>query len=374
MFHCPNCRLPLARHRTDAGSFWSCSACDGRVATVDFLRRSADHDAVNALWNAARSPLETSRRVCPSCERAMAIVIVETATWTVPIDACTTCQCLWFDRGEIERLGKRATRVARGLSPRASEAVARAEVAGLAADAAANPAAEVETWQSVLAALGFPVLLDRSGSGARPWIVIGFATTALFVGVAALTSAGELVTALGFPNGRSFAAWCGSFVGSVWVPASWWSLALTLYFSVVFGGEVELALGRIRFVVFALLAVAAGHVGFVAGDPPSDWVHVGAGSFVSACVAFFALLFPHARVHVCITGPRWSYARFLSLPASSWLVVWIVALFVQAFWSAKRIDATTSLAGSLLGFVVGVLARWIGQPRGSAPKLRIGSH
>lgn len=356
--------------------FWSCSSCDGRVATVDFLRNGADHEAVNALWQAVRTPLEPSRRVCPSCARPMRIAVVQSDAWTVPIDACATCQCVWFDRGEIERLGKRSSRAARTLSPRAREVLARAEVGGLAADAEANFDPDVETWQDVLAALGFPVVLDRAGTTARPWIVIGLVTTMLFSGLAALTTAPGLVTTLGFPNGSSFAAWCASFVGSPWVTASWWSLVPTLYFLAVFGGEVELALGRARFVGFALLAVAAGHAGFLVTEPGPDVVHVGAGALVSACLAFFVSLFPRARIYFAARVVPWLWLRFLALPAWLWFALWLATLLVQAVRPERHAMATSSLAGSLLGIGVGGLARWIERLRRGRlerrPTLRIG--
>lgn len=374
MFHCPNCRLPLARHRAATGVFWSCIGCDGRVATVDFLRNSADHEAVNELWHAVREPLLASLRICPSCERAMGIAIATLRGWTVPIDACVTCQCVWFDRGEIDRLGKRAPAPARGLSPRASEAVARVEVAGASADAYDDSDAPVEPWQSVLASFGFPVLIDRSTAVGRPWLALAFVATASFVGIVELTTSAGLAARCGFPNADSFAAWCGSFVASAWVPAGAWQLVLELYILAVFGGEVELALGRPRFAGFALLAIAAGHAGFLLLDPPPDVLHLGAAPLATACVVFFALCFPHARVHAAAPGALGGRAWIpaVSLPAALWLALWLLVTLVPAVTSRARPGAAAAVAGGALGAAVGLLVRRLGRPRGSAPWLSIG--
>ncbi|MCC6408371.1 MAG: hypothetical protein IT453_14495, partial [Planctomycetes bacterium] len=131
---------------------------------------------------------------------------------------------------------------------------------------------------------------------------------------------------------------------------------------------------RARFAGFALLAIAAGHAGFLLFDPPPDVLHLGAAPLATACVVFFALCFPHARVHAAAPGALGGRAWIpaVSLPAALWLALWLLVTLVPAVTSRARPGAAAAVAGGALGAAVGLLVRRLGRPRGSAPWLSIG--
>lgn len=112
---CPACGRELSPFQTTAGLVLRCEQGHGTSINVAVLRRRFDETL--ALWRAASGQPQGSRP-CPSCARAMRAFSWQ-AQQPVELDACSTCQLVWFDAAEIEalkiRLVERTTGTSAGL-------------------------------------------------------------------------------------------------------------------------------------------------------------------------------------------------------------------------------------------------------------------
>jgi Zn-finger nucleic acid-binding protein len=84
-----------------------CEACEGTLLPLDGYRAWRDSEAshvhtlpelvIHGLITVEDSP---SARACPQCERLMQRLRVQTDEPDFRIDRCSSCQLVWFDRGE----------------------------------------------------------------------------------------------------------------------------------------------------------------------------------------------------------------------------------------------------------------------------------
>jgi Zn-finger nucleic acid-binding protein len=104
-YRCPSCSEALESQRHDPGASFVCSHCGGVAVTIPVIRKHADTRLVNAIWNAARASQVSSSRPCPGCRAPLREVSVIDANGTTQVDACVSCQFIWFDPSELSALG-----------------------------------------------------------------------------------------------------------------------------------------------------------------------------------------------------------------------------------------------------------------------------
>lgn len=102
----------------------------------------------------------------------------------------------------------------------------------------------------------------------------------------------------------------------------------------IFGNNVEIAMGRWRYLAFYLLCgtVAAGTQALVA--PASMIPLIGASGAISGVLGAYLILHPYARVRVLIMPLPLPIFRILSIPAVVVLGFWFLLQFINAVWSA----------------------------------------
>lgn len=98
---CPACAVDLVAGNAGGALSFRCATCEGTAVTVPVLRRLAPGDRVWTLWNEVWQDAEPAMRRCPACEAPMACVTVDEGAAGLEIDACRTCQVIWFDLGEL---------------------------------------------------------------------------------------------------------------------------------------------------------------------------------------------------------------------------------------------------------------------------------
>ncbi len=130
---CPSCSRPLHKITTDLGVLWACEFCKGRAVTVALLRRQVDRDFMNRLWQDVRSTPRGNHlggRLCPACRNPMLQIGADGVGERFQIDACKTCQFLWFDESETAQLPILSPNASAEpeLDAKAREAVALAKV------------------------------------------------------------------------------------------------------------------------------------------------------------------------------------------------------------------------------------------------------
>ncbi len=107
MYSCPACKVLLERTHLDFGVVWVCPRCGGRAVTVSLLRRKVQRQFINSIWQKVRSDSESKPRpdrLCPACRRPLRQLTDYGISGPLELDACRSCQFIWFDPGEREQL------------------------------------------------------------------------------------------------------------------------------------------------------------------------------------------------------------------------------------------------------------------------------
>src|SRR3954469_807706 len=105
-YSCPACSTILTPHRFDPGTSFVCSRCGGTAIALAVVRQHASAALAKSIWSAARSsPVTSSDRKCPSCQRLLRTFDIVESIEKTQLDACVSCQFLWFDANELAALG-----------------------------------------------------------------------------------------------------------------------------------------------------------------------------------------------------------------------------------------------------------------------------
>ena len=103
---CPACIAPLSPMSLSTGALcWACRSCTGVLVSTSSLRREGSQRTFSSVWGALRAESFTALRKCPSCESPFRTFSSGSPETPVQLDGCSTCLVLWFDAGELERVG-----------------------------------------------------------------------------------------------------------------------------------------------------------------------------------------------------------------------------------------------------------------------------
>ncbi len=118
---------------------------------------------------------------------------------------------------------------------------------------------------------------------------------------------------------------------STFLHGGWLHLIGNMWYLWIFGDNVEDRLGKVRFLLFYLIAgVAAGWAHYLTA-PDSRIPTVGASGAIAAVLGAYAVTFPKARVHTLI--PIIFFFEIVALPAVLVLGIWFVIQFFSGFLS-----------------------------------------
>lgn len=120
-----------------------------------------------------------------------------------------------------------------------------------------------------------------------------------------------------------------------------------MVFLFAFGFTVELALGRWRYLVFYLLAGAAGEVGDLVARWGSPVIGLGASGAISGLMAMYAMLYGRQRIRFFYQFLF--YFDYVRAPAIILLPVWIGHEFFQQWYNGEGGVAYMAHAGGLIG-------------------------
>ena len=131
-----------------------------------------------------------------------------------------------------------------------------------------------------------------------------------------------------------------------------------LYFLWVFGDNVEIALGRVRFAVLLMGGAVLGCLVHAIFDPQSSVPLIGASCAISGVMVYYALSFPQARIAMLVGG----WWRPVSMPAIGYIGFWVVLQLVGVFEQVHGLTQVSAL-GHIGGAVAGLLMwfYWSGQ-------------
>lgn len=367
MSSCPSCSTRLQTRPLGQARSLACPRCGGRAVTLPALRRVARPDRVAAIWSATHGQREAAGAPCPTCARAMNLVSIDEGAplW---LDVCRPCQQVWFDGGELERLPPPPEAPPAPEVPKEARlawAKLRAEAARERTEAVLEAAESTPgTLQSIGAWFGLPGELDEQALAVRPTATWGIALLIALVSAAAFAD-GSFIEHLGLVPAEAWRHGGATFFTSMALHADVFHLIGNLYFLLVFGDNVEDALGHGAWLALFVAAGLAGGIAHVALDPRGDVPVIGASGAVSGLLAFYAFAFPRARIGLYFRL-RWRGA-WLRLRAWELFVLWCGLQGLMA-WAQLTGCSPVSAVAHLGGAAVGVGAALLWRRGATSPR------
>lgn len=150
-------------------------------------------------------------------------------------------------------------------------------------------------------------------------------------------------------------------LSSMFMHGGWLHLIGNMWFLYIFGDNVEDTLGKPRFLLFYLAGGFAASLMQVAVDPSSAVPMVGASGAISAVLAGYVRLHPHARVLTLV--PIFFFIQFIELPAFLFIFIWFglqVLSGMSGLMHGAGHGGGVAWWAHIGGFVAGfVLIRWM---------------
>jgi membrane associated rhomboid family serine protease len=360
MFICPKCNIQLTKTKGSWGIFWRCPSCDGRSATLAFLRKYVPKKTVNALWMSVRDGSFPQKRRCPACSNLMTEAPASGGKTTPYIDVCSVCQFVWFDTTEYEALPKipRKPTFEERLPQEAREKLAMLELDTIREEVRGSDWGQggpEQAWQWLPGILGMPVEQDVAPIRQLPWMTWLLALVISAISIMAFSDLRNAVQDYGLIP-MQWGRYGGlTFLTSFFLHGGILHLLGNMYFFLVFGDNVEDYLGKWSFLLLLLCATVAGHALHIVGDPRGGIPCIGASGGISGIIVFYALKFPRARLGILVRIYMWF--RWIRMPAYAMLVIWIGFQAFGVYMQTAGFSNVSSLA-HLGGAAVGLLF-WI---------------
>jgi membrane associated rhomboid family serine protease len=158
-----------------------------------------------------------------------------------------------------------------------------------------------------------------------------------------------------------------TFATSFFLHAGVLHLVANSYFLLVFGDDVENALGRPLYLLLLAFSAFIGDLAHIAADPRSNLPCIGASGGIAGVIAFYALAFPKARLAFLF----WRWWHWIRLPAGVWIVWWIVLQIIGAFEQVAGVTSVSALAhlgGAAVGVVCWLVWRWVKKDAVAGPE------
>ena len=160
------------------------------------------------------------------------------------------------------------------------------------------------------------------------------------------------------PEPLSQAAWWITLLTSMFMHGGILHIAGNLLFLWIFGNNIEDSMGRLRFILFYILAGLIAVYGQSLLDPQSTVPTIGASGAVAGVLGAYALLHPKARVLTLIFIIF--FVTLIEIPAAIILGIWFVLQFLPAVGQTALTDVGTggevAYMAHVAGFAFGVAA------------------
>jgi membrane associated rhomboid family serine protease/Zn-finger nucleic acid-binding protein len=259
---------------------------------IVLLRKIVPAAIVNNLWRTAKSGKHMRHRACPACNNPMVEIPVAVPDGIQKLDVCTTCQFIWFDRGEYETLPNilKESHQVPLLSEDAKEKLGLWELEKLKERERNKIMTEgnaAEDWHWVPGIFGLPVEIDAKIISSKPivtWSITALVTITSLIAFFDLSNSIQhygLVSANWFRNGGL------TFFTSFALHGGIIHLVSNMYFLFIFGDNVEDWLGSKQFLFLLLTAMVVGDIAHILGDPSSLAPCIGASGGISGVLAFY---------------------------------------------------------------------------------------
>lgn len=149
----------------------------------------------------------------------------------------------------------------------------------------------------------------------------------------------------------------GSLFTSMFLHGGLAHIGFNMLFLWVFGNNIEDRMGRIRFILFYLLAGVVATYSHVATDPSSPIPLVGASGAISGVLGAYIVIYPRARV---LTAVIFFFITLVEIPAVVVLGLWFLLQTFQGLGSlGAEAPGGVAVWAHIGGFVFGVIVAWL---------------
>lgn len=353
--------------------FYRCSGCGGRMISFSVLRKlCADGGFLNLLWRTARDGYAERGPECPVCRTPMRRVTLPLAGRGIELDVCCSCQTVWFDPGELERLPRPADGAAEELPPKVREALAMQSIRDMKEKSHSSDSEEDmpdSGWQYLLAWFGIPVETDAPRCVRLPVVTWGIAASCLLIFALTFTHLQSVVENWGLVPANWMRHDGLTLLTSMFLHGGLGHLIGNLGFLLIFGDNVENEFGRTRYLLLLLAAGFSASALHIAFNPASSVPCIGASGFISGIVACYAVCFPHAKLSFMLIRSLFVAAVFkhnwITIPAWFAFMLWIAFQFLMAHLAPAGGSGVAYLAhigGAIPGLLLGLIWRGCRSP------------
>ena len=356
--NCPRCGQPLARSFYEGKIGFHCPNGCGRMVTLSTVRAICGKpDFANVLWRKAMESQGENGGYCPMCGHPMTLVRLPIEGKMLELDICCRCQELWFDPNEIEALPKPPPPPKEPVLPQQAKEI----LAIHAVNEMRAQAIESETPSGlayVAGILGFPIERNAPQLNSVPivtWIIAAICVIAFIFTYGNLEMIAKdwgLIPAECFRNNGA------TFITSMFLHGGIAHLIGNMYFLLIFGDNVEDALGKPLYLLLMLASGLAAALLHIILFPTSTVPCIGASGFISGIIAAYAVFFPDVTISLCMR--YFLIFRWFGIPAWGAFVLWILLQGIMAMLSF-HIDAGVAfgahIGGAIFGLAIGFLLR-----------------
>ncbi len=360
---CPRCGKALVKDTYEGKTCHRCPDGHGTAMTLPVLRAlCGSPEFANALWyKASQKKAVEGLAACPFCGKPMVFASINILGRSILLDVCRSCQAIWFDPGELEALPRYVPQSEKDPNRRAREIIAMDKVRQMRENAHRGDEAPDSMLKYMAGLLGFPVEEDAPVVESLP-LLTWFATIVCFLGFCLTRShVNAAAQEWGLIPAEPLRHHGATFLTSMFLHGGFLHLAGNLYFLLIFGDNVEEALGKVFYLLFVLCAGLAASLGHILFNPGSTTPCIGASGFISGVIAVYAVLFPQVRISVLARGFMYRF-YWVGLPAWGAFLLWIAGQGFMAFLNAANPEGggvayMAHLGGALFGLAVGFLMR-----------------
>ena len=144
-----------------------------------------------------------------------------------------------------------------------------------------------------------------------------------------------------------------SLLTNIFLHGGWMHLIGNMWYLWIFGDNVEEAMGRMRYLLFYLLAGLMASISHVFSDAGSAVPCIGASGAISGVLGAYVLLYPRARVLTLIF--LGFFSRLIYIPAGFVLGFWFLLQLLSGSVAGGEGGGGVAFWAHIGGFVAGML-------------------
>jgi membrane associated rhomboid family serine protease len=290
--------------------------------------------------------------------RAVSVSVADEAP-SVGVDVCPRCYFVWFDASEFEALPapkrREAEEVKLPLDVRLALAKAEVEALDTGPELRLPPSdPPPEGWKAVPAFFGLPVKHDSRERTRRPIAAWGISLVIALISLFALTDLPRFVQDFGLIPWQPWRYGGLTLLSSFFLHGSLPHLAISLYFLLAFGDDVEEVLGSAQLLLLLALAAIAGGLLHSFYFSASSIPLIGAGAGITGLLTFYGLQYPHARIGYLLRLPVIWFMRWVNVRAWVGVLIWIALQAIGALRQSgglTQVSLYAHLGGAAMGFL-----------------------